>query len=80
MKEELNKEQEITIRYQLIFGVAGLCVALAAFWVGSTYNIIDLRFGFLFLCVLMAGKWMLDALLMLSDVFVVIMKIKNIKP
>jgi len=80
MNEELNKEQEMTIRYQLIFGLFGLIVALAAFWVGSTYNIIDLRFGFLFLCVLVAGKWMLDSLMMLSDVFMVIMKIKNIKP
>jgi hypothetical protein len=78
--EKLNEEQETTIRYQLIFGLAGLCVALATFWVGSTYNIIDLRFGFLYLCVVLAGKWMLDSFVMLSDVFVVIMKIKNIKP
>jgi len=81
MTEEvkLTKEQETTIRFQIVFGIAGLIVALATFWVGSTFNIIDLRFGFLFLCVVIAGKWMLDSFMMLSDVFIVIMKWKRIK-
>ena len=78
-KLTLTEEQSNTIRFQLIFGVAGLIVALAIFWVGSTFNIIDLRFGFLFLCVVVAAKWMLDSLTMLADVFIVIMKWKNIK-
>ena len=76
---KLSQEQSTTIRFQLIFGVAGLIVALAIFWVGSTFNIIDLRFGFLFLCVVVAAKWMLDSLTMLADVFIVIMKWKGIK-
>jgi hypothetical protein len=76
---KLTKEQETTIRFQLIFGIAGLVVALATFWVGSTFNIIDLRFGFLFLCVIGAGKWLLDSFTMLADVFIVIMKWKGIK-
>lgn len=76
---KLTEEQSTTIRFQLIFGLFCLCVALAIFWVASTYNVIDLRFGFLFLCVVIAGKWMLDGLVMLSDVFIVIMKWKGIK-
>jgi hypothetical protein len=78
-KLTLSEEQSNTIRFQLIFGLGGLCVALATFWVGSTYNIIDLRFGFLFICVIAASKWMMDSLVMLADVFIVIMKLKGIK-
>jgi hypothetical protein len=76
---KLTEEQNNTIRFQLIFGLGSLCVALAIFWVGSTFNIIDLRFGFLFLCVVIAAKWLLDGFTMLADVFIVIMKWKGIK-
>lgn len=76
---KLTAEQETTIRFQIIFGLASLCVSLAIFWVASSFNIIDLRFGFLFLCVVVAAKWLLDGLTMLADVFIVIMKWKGIK-
>jgi hypothetical protein len=76
---KLTEEQSTTIRFQLIFGLISIGVALATFWVGSSFNIIDLRFGFLFLCVIAAGKWLLDGFIMLADVFIVIMKWKGIK-
>lgn len=69
-----SKEEETTIRFQLIFGLIGLVVAMVAFWAASQFNTVDLRYGFLFACVLVAITWLKESLFMLADVAISIMK------
>lgn len=69
-----SKEEETTIRFQLIFGLIGLIVAMVAFWAASQFNTVDLRYGFLFACVLVAITWLKESLFMLADVAINIMK------
>ena len=69
-----SKEEETTMRFQLIFGLIGLAVALVAFWAASQFDTVDLRYGFLFACVLVAITWLKESLFTLADVAINIMR------
>ena len=69
-----SKEEETTMRFQLIFGLIGLAVAMVGFWAASQFNTVDLRYGFLFACVLVSITWLKESLFMLADVAINIMK------
>jgi FtsH-binding integral membrane protein len=69
-----SKEEETTMRFQLIFGLIGLAVALVGFWAGSQFDTVNLKYGFLFVCVLVSITWLKESLFMLADVAINIMK------
>lgn len=69
-----TKEEETTIRAQIIYGTGMLLVSLVTFWAASTYATVDLRYAFLFTCVLLAVTWMLNGLTCLADVYINIIK------
>ncbi len=69
-----SKEEETTIRAQLIYGTGMLLVSLVIFWAASNYSTVDLRYGFLFTCVLLAVTWMLNGFTTLADVYINIIK------
>ena len=77
MVAELTKEEETTVRFQVLFGVIGLAIALVAFWGASQFATVDLRYGFLFVCVLVAITWLKESLFLLADVFINILKMRR---
>ena len=68
-----TKEEETTMRFQLIFGLIGLAVAMVSFWAASQFDTVNLKYGFLFVCVLVAITWLKESLFMLADVSISIM-------
>jgi len=76
---EFTKEQETTIRFQILFGIAMITVALVLFWAASQFQTVDLRFAFLFVTVMLALTWLRDGLTMMADIFIVIMKMRTNK-
>jgi hypothetical protein len=69
-----SKEEETTMRFQLIFGLIGLAVAMVGFWAASQFLTVDLKYAFLFVCVLVSVSWLKESLFMLADVAINIMK------
>ena len=74
---KFTKDEETTIRFQLAFGTAMIAVAMVVFWAASRFQTVDLRFAFLFVTVILALTWLRDGLIMLSDVAINIMKMRQ---
>lgn len=70
----LTSEQETTIRFQIIFGLGLLAVSMLAFFIVSQVWTMDIRYVVLSIGALVAIGYLKDALMMLADVAIVIMK------
>jgi uncharacterized Tic20 family protein len=71
---KFTEEQSTTIRFQIAFAVFSIVVSLVLFWAASTYASVDLRYGFLFLAVMLALVYLKEGLIIFADVFIVITK------
>ena len=49
-------------------------MAMFSFWAASQFDVVNLKYGFLFVCVLVAITWLKESLFMLADVAINIMK------
>lgn len=73
----LTSEQETTVRFQLAYGVGMIIVSLVVFWICSQIFTADLKYAVLAIGVILALTWMRDGLMMLADVAINIMKLKE---
>lgn len=74
---EITGEQATTIRFQLIFGLGFLAVSMLAFFIVSQVWTMDLKYVVLSIGALVAIGYLKDALMMLADVAIVIMKTRQ---
>lgn len=73
----LSNEQQVTLRFQMIYGTAITAVALVVFWASTYVWTIDLRFCMFLTMIILALTWLKDGLIMLADVAIVVMKLKR---
>ena len=71
---EITGEAATTIRFQIIFGLGLLAVSMLAFFIVSQVWTMDLRYVVLSIGALVAIGYLRDALMLLADVAIVIMK------
>lgn len=71
---EITGEQATTIRFQIIFGLGLLAVSMLAFFIVSQVWTMDIRYVVLSIGALVAIGYLRDALMLLADVAIVIMK------
>ena len=75
--QKLTIEQETTIRFQILFAIFSVAVGLVLFWAASTYATVDLRYGFLFLAVMLALVYLKEGFIIFADIFIVINKMRG---
>jgi hypothetical protein len=71
---KLTEEQSTTIRFQILFAIFSVAVSLVLFWAASTYATVDLRYGFLFLTVMLSLVYLKEGFILFADIFIVITK------
>ena len=72
-----TSEETTTVRFQLAYGVGMIIIALVTFWIASGVFTADIRYVVLAIGAIIAIRWLMDGLTMLSDVSINIMKMKN---
>jgi hypothetical protein len=72
---KFTEEQSTTIRFQILFAIFSVAVSLVLFWAASTYATVDLRYGFLFLSVMLALVYLKEGFIIFADVFIIITKV-----
>jgi hypothetical protein len=74
---EITGEAATTIRFQILFGVGMLGISMLAFFIISQVWTMDLKYIVLAIGALVAIGYLRDALMMLADVAIVIMKARG---
>jgi hypothetical protein len=74
---EITGEAATTIRFQIIFGLGLLAISMLAFFIVSQVWTMDIRYVVLSIGALVAISYLRDALMMLADVAIVIMKTRQ---
>jgi hypothetical protein len=70
----LTREEQTTVRFQLMYGTGMIAVALVTFWICSQIFTVDLKYAILAIGAIVALGWLRDGLMLMADVYISIMK------